>query len=159
VSTALWRIATDTPDYTATDMGGTGAKLTGGRWNRQGWPVIYAASSIALACLETVVHLNTSGLPLNRYLVRLDVPPAIWKKARKLNLDKSSIGWDALPAGRVSLDIGERWLAEGDSALFLVPSIVIPEEFNVLVNPAHPDARHIRVEKLRKFTYDARLYP
>ena len=55
---SLWRIASDTPDYTADDTTGAGAKKTGGRWNRKGIALIYTAESRALACLETLVHLN-----------------------------------------------------------------------------------------------------
>lgn len=73
-------------------MGGKGAEKSGGRWNRVGRPAVYAASTIALACLETVVHLNAGGLPLNRFLVRIDVPDTIWT-AREINQE------DALPVG------------------------------------------------------------
>lgn len=72
----VWRIATDTPDFVADDLAGTGARLTGGRWNRPGQPVLYCAASPALACLETLVHLGTGSLPMNRYLVAIDIPDA-----------------------------------------------------------------------------------
>jgi RES domain-containing protein len=65
VTVALWRIATDAREYEAHDLGGRGAEKTGGRWNRPGRPVVYTATSIALARLETVVHLDAADLPLN----------------------------------------------------------------------------------------------
>ena len=68
----LWRIAVDAPDYTADDTTGAGAKATGGRWNRKGRAVLYTSRHMSLACLETVVHLKTGSLPLNRYLVRIE---------------------------------------------------------------------------------------
>ncbi|UJJ60603.1 RES family NAD+ phosphorylase [Rhodanobacter denitrificans] len=154
MSVPLWRIGSDTPDYTADDISGAGAKKTGGRWNRPGTPVVYASPSIALACLETIVHLGASSLPLNRFLVRLDVPDAVWKK--RITLDPP-VGWEAEPAGAVSLTAGDQWLSSMDSALLLVPSVIIPEEFNVLVNPLHAGARRIVVTKLRQFRYDTRL--
>lgn len=154
---AAWRIATDTPDYTSDDASGAGAKATGGRWNRQGTALIYAASSIALACLETLVHLGAAGLPLNRYLVRIDIPDALWETAQQLTADTAPVGWDAIPAGKTSLDTGEAWAAARTSALLLVPSIVIPEELNLLVNPAHPDAAQLAYAKVRRWQYDARL--
>ncbi|WP_266160469.1 RES family NAD+ phosphorylase [Dyella silvatica] len=154
----LWRIGTDTPTYTADDPDGMGAKISGGRWNRPGTPVLYTSTVIALACLETLVHLKVGTLPMNRYLVRFDVPSSMWKKAQKLDPnDRAMVGWDAEPAGMVSMEIGQRWLAGKSSALLLVPSAVIPEEINVLINPAHPDAGKISAQKLRKFVYDARL--
>lgn len=155
MSVALWRIGTDTPDYTADDMTGAGAEKTGGRWNRRGTPLVYCSPSIALACLETVVHLGTSGLPLNRFLVRLDVPDAVW--AKRKTLDPVPVGWEAEPAGAVSLNAGDEWVNSNASALLLVPSVIIPEEFNVLVNPAHTGAKKIQVTKVRLFRYDARL--
>ncbi|SCB34105.1 RES family NAD+ phosphorylase [Cupriavidus alkaliphilus] len=152
-----WRIATDTPLYTADDASGAGGRATGGRWNRQGTPLIYAASSIALACLETLVHLGSAGLPLNRYLVRIDIPDDLWAAARHLTAASAPVGWDAIPAGKTSLDTGEAWVREGTGALLLVPSIVIPEEFNVLVNPLHAAARRLAYTKVRRWQYDARL--
>lgn len=152
-----WRIATDTPEYTADDLSGAGAKATGGRWNRPGTPMLYAASSIALACLETLVHLGARGLPLNRYLVRIDIPDDLWERAPVLTCATAPVGWDAIPAGRTSLDAGEGWAGARTSAVLLVPSIVVPEEQNVLINPAHPDAARLACAKLRRWQYDARL--
>ncbi len=86
----LWRIASDTRDYTAPDMEGKGAAHLGGRWNRQGEFVTYASVSIALAAWEALAHLGRGTLlPLKRYLVRIDVPdasgaPARWPRDRHL---------------------------------------------------------------------------
>ncbi len=155
----LWRIATDTPHYRADDLSGTGAKLTGGRWNRPGTALVYAAESIALAALETVVHL-TGGtpLPLNRILVRIDVPAAEW--AARAVFDRTAgagVGWDVEPPGIVSLDWGDAWAAAGTSLLAEVPSVVVPEASNVLINPAHPALATLRVTRVRRWTYDGRL--
>ena len=119
--------------------------------------MLYCASSIALAALETVVHLGAAGLPLNRYLVRIDIPDAVWDSREELSPLTAPVGWDALPAGRVSVDFGDSWLARGASALLAVPSIVVPEEKNILVNPRHPEAALISATKLRKWLYDPRL--
>ena len=151
---SAWRIASDTPGYTADDMQGTGAKLTGGRWNREGTPLVYCASNISLACLETLVHLNAGLLPLNRYLVSIQIPPTVWQAAEHFDPNKH-IGWDAIPAGKVSLDYGSQWAASMRSALLLVPSVIVPEELNILINPLHPAAATIRASKTRKWTYHA----
>jgi RES domain-containing protein len=153
--TAVWRIATDTPGYTADDLTGAGAKISGGRWNRPGNAMLYCASNISLAVLETFVHLKAGGLPLNRYLVELTIPDAVWNSAARLALPP--VGWDAIPAGKVSLDEGDRWLKANGSAVLIVPSAIVAEEANVLVNPLHPDARRIKARKVRKWTYDPRL--
>lgn len=153
---AFWRIATDTPDYTADDLSGAGARITGGRWNARGTPLLYASTSRALACLETVVHLGGGvALPLNRYLVRIDVPAALWAARTVFDADQH-VGWGALPAGRVSIAWGTAWAAQGGSLLAQVPSVIVPEEHNLLINPAHPQAGKLRVAKLRRWLYDPR---
>jgi len=156
MSVELWRIATDTRDTSANDLGGKGVEITGGRWNRPGRPVVYTATTIALACLETVVHLNAS-LPLNRFLVRIDVPDAVWAARTVRDAASLPIGWSAIPEGRVSLDLGDAWLAEGASPLLVVPSVVVPEEMNVLVNPLHALAAAITAARMRPWFYDGRL--
>ncbi|MBM3556502.1 MAG: RES domain-containing protein [Alphaproteobacteria bacterium] len=153
-----WRIGTDAPDYTADDLTGVGAELTGGRWNRKGTRMVYAASSPALACLETIVHLNAGDLPLNRYLVQLDIPDRLIKAAFWFD-PITHVGWDAIPAGQVSLDAGERWVKGGASAVMIVPSVIVLEEVNYLINPKHADARKISTKKIRKWAYDMRLRP
>lgn len=153
----LWRIAADTPAYEAHDVSGKGAEASGGRWNRAGTPMLYTSTSRALACLETVVHLGAASLPLNRYLVHITVPLAAWKHAALLN-PKRLVGWDAEPAGKASLDWGSGWAAGKTTLLAKVPSVIVPEELNVLVNPAHPDISHVKAVKTRKWTYDQRLH-
>lgn len=155
---SVWRIGTDAPTYTSDDLSGTGSKLTGGRWNRIGIPVVYTSMSIALACLETFVHLDTLGIPLNRYLVRVDIPKPVWQKAVQFDAASLSIGWDATPPGKVSLDIGDQWLAGNTSSLLFVPSIIVPQEYNVLINPNHPDTASILATKVSKWLYDPRMF-
>jgi RES domain-containing protein len=150
-----WRIGTDTGTYTALDPSGAGAQNTGGRWNRKGTAVVYSSTTIALACMETLVHLNVP-LPLNRYLVQLDIPDGLIHKAHRFDQAKN-VGWDAIPAGLVSLEFGERWLAGRTSAILFVPSSIIPEEDNILINPTHPDAKQVLWKKIRRFQYDPRI--
>ncbi len=154
---SVWRIATNAPTYKADDLSGTGAKITGGRWNSVNVPVVYCAASIALATLETAVHLEADDLPLNRYLVAIDIPPAIWK-AREIYSEKTApAGWDALPAALTSVAFGDRWIAEKRSAVIELPSVVVPDERNVLINPAHREAKKITATIIRKWLYDGRL--
>ena len=154
-ATAFWRIAADTPSYEATDLSGKGAEASGGRWNRRGTPLLYASGSRALACLETLVHLGNS-LPLNRYLVELTVPAAALQAAVTFDA-QDHVGWDAEPAGRVSLDWGTAWATSRRSLLAWVPSVVVPEEWNLLINPLHPDMANLAAAKTRKWLYDPRL--
>ncbi|QJD99258.1 RES family NAD+ phosphorylase [Massilia forsythiae] len=151
----LWRIATDTPDYTSDDMTGTGAKISGGRWNRPGTAMLYCGTNISLAVLETFVHLKAGGLPLNRYLVEINVHDDVWNKA--VDMRNPPVGWDAIPAGTVSLNTGDNWIRANTSALMVVPSVIVSEEYNVLINPLHSDTKTFQVRKVRKWTYDSRL--
>ena len=117
--------------------------------------MLYCSSHISLAVLETFVHLKAGGLPLNRYLVELDIPSAIWKKAKRWKVPPA--GWDAIPTGKVSLDAGDNWIRSNSSALMLVPSVIVAEQYHVLINPNHAETRHIMAKKVRKWTYDPRL--
>ena len=152
----LWRIAADTPAYEAHDLSGRGAELSGGRWNRKGTPVVYASTSRALACLETVVHLTQTPLPLNRYLIEIVVPRNVWDAATDFDAARA-VGWDAEPAGKVSLDWGTAWAKGTSTLLARVPSVVVEEEFNVLINPMHSDLSLVRARKVRRWLYDGRF--
>lgn len=153
----VWRIATETPRYPADDMSGAGAASRGGRWNDRGTAVVYSSENRALACLETLVHLDDGGLPLNRYLVRIDIPDTIWKRARRETPATLPVGWDAEPAGITSITLGTAWAQSSTTAILRVPSVIVPEEENILINPAHPDAARISATKVRRWLYDPRL--
>ena len=153
----VWRIAPDTPDYRADDLSGKGAEKTGGRWNRKGAAMLYCSSTIALACVETLVHLSAADpLPLNRYLVKVVIPPSIWRD-RTILAPAEHVGWDAEPPGITSLDWGSNWADSERSLIAEVPSVIVPEEANILINPRHHDAKRLRTRKVRRWTYDPRL--
>lgn len=152
----VWRIAADTPQYEADDLRGIGAERSGGRWNRRGTPLVYASTSRALACLETVVHLSRTPLPLNRYLVEIDLPDTAWSSSVDFE-PADHVGWDAEPAGRVSLDWGDSWARSCTSLLARVPSVIVAEELNLLINPRHADITKLRARKLRRRLYDSRF--
>ena len=158
MTTQLWRIASDTPHWTADDMSGNGAASKGSRWNKPGEFMTYASTSVSLAAWETRAHLGKAGsrLPFNRFLVRIDVPDAVWS-ARQILPRPPSLGWNAIPEGMVSRGIGSSWLSAAATALLLVPSVIIDEEDNVLINPLHPDAGRLVATKVRRFLYDHRV--
>ena len=156
MTVAVWRIAVEASTYTADDLSGTGAKISGGRWNSKGTPLVYCASSIALATLETVHYLRNGGLPLNRYLVRIDIPDRVWDSRQVL--DPLRGGWDAIPAGLTARNAGDQWAATGATALLLVPSVIVPDEYNVLINPEHSDAAAIAATTTKRWIYDLRFF-
>jgi RES domain-containing protein len=152
----IWRIAVEPARHAANDLSGNGAKITGGRWNSTGTPMIYGSANIALATLETVISLRNGKLPFNRYLVEIKVPDAVWA-TRKI-LDPLPGGWDAMPWGLTGKLTGDAWVRSAASALLMVPSVMVPEEFNVLINPLHADAANIAAQTLKRWHYDPRFF-
>lgn len=154
---SVWRIAKETRDYQAVDLLGGGAAAVGGRWNHKGTAVVYASPTIALACLETLAHLGHDIAARNRFLIEIAIPDPIWRRRREIDRTTLAPTWLAEPPGRHSMDIGTAWVAAGDSAVLMVPSVLIHEEFNLLINPQHPDAAGIEARVVRQFVYDPRL--
>jgi RES domain-containing protein len=150
----LWRIAAETRKYRADDLSGAGAAKSPGRWNDDGQPVLYTAPTIAIAVLETVAHVDDSGLPLNRFLVRIDVPDTVWNVRQLIDVSTLPVSWAAIPAGRVSVQAGADWLRGMATAILQVPSVIVPEEPVALINPLHPDAKKVSAKIVRQFEYN-----
>lgn len=153
----LWRIAAETRRYAATDLGGAGAAASPGRWNDDGQPAVYCAPTIALAVLETAAHIDDAGLPLNRFLVQIDVPDRVWSARTVLEAAALPVGWDAIPAGQASVGTGAGWLRDRTAVCLQVPSVIVPEEGVVVINPLHADARAVTAHAVRAFEY-SRLF-
>jgi RES domain-containing protein len=150
----LWRIAAETRKYAADDLGGAGAAKSPGRWNDEGQPAVYTAPSIAMAVLETAAHVDDAGLPLNKYLVQILVPEKVWAARVVLDVARLPVTWASIPAGRASVQAGSDWLRSRSSVLLEVPSVIVPEEPAVVVNPMHPDARLLTAKSVRLFEYN-----
>ena len=161
---SIWRIASQGLTWRANDLSGNGSACYPGRWNSLDRPIVYSSSSIALACLETVVHLaGDDPLPFRRQLVRITVPSHHWQQ-RKMFANEEFSGWASAPTPEhedewlaTTRDWGDAWLLGLESLLAEVPSVIVPEEFNVLVNSAHPDAVQITARKSRAWHYDSRV--
>jgi RES domain-containing protein len=136
-----------------TDLSGAGAKEFGGRWNSQGKPMLYTASSRSLARLEILAH--SPLLPVEMVIVSLELPSQ-GEIERIVKTDLPD-GWDLVPPSVASQNIGDRFLQTG---LFLgleVPSVIEPEETNILINPLHPSAGLIRIVHVEPIDFDSRL--
>lgn len=153
----LWRIAKNTAQYQANDMSGGGAKTVGGRWNSKGSAVIYTSPTIALATLETLAHIGDEIAARNRFLIQIEVPDDVWKARETLDVTRLDPTWVSEPPGLATISPGNAWIKGNTAALLEVPSVIIHEEFNVLINPAHPDAVRIKASLIRQFVYDPRL--
>jgi len=150
----LWRIAAETRKYAAEDLSGGGAAASPGRWNDENEAVVYCAPTIAMAVLETAAHIDDAALPLNKYLVEIDVPDVVWLHREEVNIATLPATWAAIPAGRGSVTFGSDWLASLRSLVLLVPSVIVPEEPIALINPAHADAALVSAKVLRLFEYN-----
>jgi RES domain-containing protein len=152
VRAVVWRIARR--PY-ALDRLGAGARQDGGRWNRPGTGVIYAGSTIAIAALEQFVHL-AGVVPADLVLVRVTLPAGCSTEApTRSDLPRD---WDLVPAGPGSMDFGTRWAQEKRSLVLYVPSVVLREERNAVLNPAHAEFARVKLTIEREFSYDPRMY-
>lgn len=136
-------------------LDGSGARLYGGRWSSEGRPVVYSSSTLALAALEYLVHVDIEDVPDDLVALAIRVPEDA--PAEFVKLDELPGDWARLPGHPECVRFGDRWLANATALLLHVPSAVVPEETNVLINPAHPDARRVRIESWRRFVFDPRL--
>lgn len=114
---------------------GEGARLYGGRWNSPGNACVYVASSESLALLEIMVHLESYRM-LNAYaLLRLTLPK---QSILSVGTEDLPENWREAPAPAETADLGDGWLASGQSLALALPSGVVPRELNYMLNPAHP---------------------
>jgi len=120
---------------------GEGARLYGGRWNYAGTAVVYTSASLALAALELLVHIDVDLLP-NETVKAASLPR----------------NWRRYPALESLKDIGTNWAARGSTAILAVPSAIIPEEQNYLLNPAHRDFKQVRLRRSIPFHFDPRMW-
>ena len=150
----LWRVAAETRKYTATDLSGSSAAAHAGRWNEEAQPVVYTATTLAIAVLETASHIQDAGLPLNRFVIELAVPEEVWALRQALKPEDLSPSWASIPAGRASIEAGSTWLSSNQSPILLVPSVIVPEEYAALINPRHPTSAKITAKVIRVFEYN-----
>ncbi len=131
-----------------------GARLYGARWNSKGIAAAYMASSRALAVLEVLVHLQPLFVPENFCIAEIEVPAE-----SILNIDLKTLpaNWkDVLPPAELK-QIGNQFLRDSKYLLMKVPSSVVPEEFNFILNPQHPDSSKVKILTTQPFNFDNRL--
>ena len=152
--TSAWRI--DKASRLKTDaFSGEGAGIYGGRWNHPGTRIIYAADSLSLAALEKFVHMGDEGRGIDFSTYEIIIPAGVKIRVlKKQNLPKD---WKENPAPRSTMDIGTDWAVKLSSAAFKVPSVVIEQEWNYLLNPLHPEFKKIRIADSRPFIFDERM--
>ncbi len=135
------------------DLSGKGAALYGGRWNSKDVYMVYTAESAALALLETVVHIGK--IPERGYcMITIQIPS---DKILKTNPGKLPADWHKNPAPDILRTFGDQFITEGKYIALQVPSVIMPEGHNFLINPAHPDFKKVKITAQRTLTIDERL--
>ncbi|GAB3978140.1 RES family NAD+ phosphorylase [Spirosoma terrae] len=125
------------------------------RWNSRGQFVLYTAATRALACLENVVHRSGEGLQETFRVMVIDVLDAIFVET--ITLDTLPADWFDFNQYDSCQRLGSEWLRSGRSAVLRVPSAIIPNEWNYLLNPAHPDFPRIQLIRTEPFLFDPRI--
>jgi RES domain-containing protein len=134
---------------------GEGARRSGGRWNPVGVPVVYAATTLSLAALEVLTHVDPEEA--RRYWVfRIRVPD---DSVERLLPGQAPRGWNAARPRAATARVGARWATSLRSLALLVPSVHVPggEEMNVLLNPRHPRFTELGIGEAKPYTFDPRL--
>ncbi|MEA3545226.1 MAG: RES family NAD+ phosphorylase [Thermodesulfobacteriota bacterium] len=148
----LFRIATS---EFINDISGTGARIYGGRWNHQGSPVVYASSSRSLAALEFLVHAPMALAPENLSILEINIIDTV--EIEWVNESQLPLNWRDYPAPEQLADIGTNWLKAKSSLLLEIPSAVVNQEVNTLINPLHEDIKNVSLASIERFCFDSRL--
>lgn len=138
------------------DLTGFGTRIYGGRWNNKGAGVIYTSENRSLATVEYLVHVPLSIVPGDLSIACLEIHDRIIpKQISTANLPRN---WRDYPAPSELAELGTNWVLSNDSLLLRVPSTVVENEFNVLINPVHPDINYVTISHIEKYTLAKRLF-
>lgn len=148
---SAWRLTKT--KYLPAAWDGEGARKAGGRWNAPGVAVVYASGSLSLALVEVLVHLSSEILPAYS-AVPIEFDESLVTAIAAAHMPKS---WKDSPPPAATQAIGSEWVAAARSAVLRVPSVVVPGEFNFLLNPAHRDFARVRIGAPMAFPFDPRL--
>jgi RES domain-containing protein len=146
-----WRIVR--AQYFQSAFTGEGAARYGGRWNSRGRPVVYTSWSKSLAALEILVHLNPP-LPFKYLAVKIEFEEKLLSRLASAALPSD---WRLEPPPPSTKQVGDAWLRTRESAILAVPSVIIPDESNYLLNPGHPEFHQVSFAQPEPFVFDPRL--
>jgi RES domain-containing protein len=146
----LYRITRDA----YADLTGNGSRLYGGRWNSAGKQMVYLASSRSLAILEALAHLSPTNMPDDYCMMIIEVPDNSFVEIDINQLPKQ---WHEYPEPNILKQIGNQFLAQMKKLLLKVPSVIVKEEYNYLLNPLHVDAGNVKMISKQPFSFDTRL--
>ena len=140
----------------AGELSGKGAALEGARWNSPGTEIIYTAANRSLCMAEVVVHLTLASLPADFMMATILIPDSLSMKIVK---DKGlPANWNSFPYGIESQRFGDKFVNEMEFCLLKIPSAVTKGDFNILINPAHPEFKKIKIVHTEAFPFDRRIF-
>lgn len=135
------------------NLSGEGAKIYGGRWNSEGVPAVYFASSRALAVLEVLVHLPTGLLPKNYCMATFEVDLEFAEFSPEDLPEK----WQVYPFLKQTQLMGNQFAKQNLFPILKVPSAIVNGDFNYIGNPFHPDLKKVKLIDKVSFSFDDRL--
>ena len=138
----------------ANDLSGEGAKINGGRWNHKNVPCVYTSESRALSLLEYTVNINIEDIPRALSITTIEIPDS---EILSLKIESMPGNWKQTPAPTSTKDFGTRLLKEANKLVLKIPSSVITEEYNFILNPAHSDNKLLKIIDTRDLIYDIRI--
>ena len=138
------------------NLSGKGSSLKGARWNSTGVELIYSASNRSLAMAEVAVHLTLATLPIDYVMMAVFIPDDI--SVQKINLSDLPSNWNTFPHPANTQVIGNKFVSENKYCIIQVPSSVIKGDFNILINPNHPEFTKIRIISIDRFPFDERIF-
>ncbi|NOY58390.1 MAG: RES family NAD+ phosphorylase [Calditrichaeota bacterium] len=137
--------------YLDSAFDGEGARLYGGRWNSKGVSVVYTSDSLALCSLEIFVHLPSYTLLADYVYITVVFDSALVTEGSMID------GWDERPISKISQTLGDQWVKEDLSAALRVPSVIMPDGHNYIININHPDFKKIKMGKPQPLNFDPRF--
>ncbi|MFN0034160.1 MAG: RES family NAD+ phosphorylase [Saprospiraceae bacterium] len=140
----------------ANDLSGKGAEVFGGRWNSVGVPLLYTALHRSLCILEHLVHLPEGALLTGYSLITVEFPDS--SAIQEIPVADLPVDWRSNPVSPVTRDLGNQFFSDCQHLALKVPSVIVPAEFNLLLNPRHPDFRLVKLVSIEPFVYDERLF-
>ena len=148
----VWRLFS--ARYRDSAFTGVGGLYAARRWNHLGTPMVYTATSRALAALEFFVNLEANEAPDDLLMAEAAVPDEL---IETLDLKQLPRNWRSLDNQRCR-DIGSKWAASLRSLALQVPSVVVDGDWNVLLNPKHPEFAKVKTGAAKAFRFDERLF-
>lgn len=137
------------------DLSGSGARINGGRWNSPGKAALYTSGTKSLAMLEVLTNTPLAILRSDFSIITIEITGGF--STDEYTLQDLPAGWNEYPVPVSIIRMGDRWLAAGKSLLLRVPSAIVPSEYNLIINPAHPDFSKVRITGTEKLVIDKRV--